>query len=721
MSLRKNTLDEGTSSDTPPHTSVRATGENPAGTPLEPGVANASHSEAISKDSVRPATQASRRAAPWLDSALFLIAWLPAAAMGVYVKWYTMTNLGGFSKAARFGGYISLTLGKRIAFFDGEIIIGFVLIPIALWILNHYLGRYFAVAAAAILSIGYLILFAVQLQAMQEVGRYISLHIIGIALNWGIHEPGANLGYLSARGVTEVLLALAAIIGSLVWSFKRQGHNYSSTTIQNCRVAGELYVLAIVIVLAAGRQTSEFHTPYHESTFVRAVASLWKEKAVDTGEFLYFSLDSLKQLDIKTLSTLPTPDLIERYRALAHVPAPETDPRYFGKEQGDNVLFFVLETAPSEFVPPDDDLSQFPNMRRLREKSFLGTRHYTTLPFTQCALFSVFSSWYPLDTLHAVRGYPEGDIPPDFLYRLNAMGFESAAFTPLMEANNPDEAIYAAVGFKDHFYLDPNAPLPAVPSLAGQDAWKAHRVGADMVTLQNLETHIDGWIRSRQRYVAAFLPQVGHFPYPDAYPENSEEDLHNRGRAIIAMQDAWLGQVMDFLEKRGQLDHTIILVFGDHGRRNARENPDLRRGTIDETAFHVPLLIYAPRTLDHTERIPWITSHIDLAPTVLDLLGIKREEETAQGTAMWNPALPGRTTFFFAQPLFGADGFAAQDKFYMWHYYSDMVYENKLPFFDDSNFIMRQSPIARDVTSKIRTMIDLQATWQSRFARPPAK
>ncbi len=56
----------------------------------------------------------------------------------------------------------------------------------------------------------------------------------------------------------------------------------------------------------------------------------------------------------------------------------------------------------------------------------------------------------------------------------------------------------------------------------------------------------------------------------------------------------------------------------------------------------------------------------------------------------------------------------------MWHYDSDMIYENKQAFFDDTNFIMRKSPIGRDVTSNIRSMVDLQATWQSRFARPPA-
>jgi len=703
----------------------RDTPANSAGTGIldseEDGSTVAGNPRTLGSSTVESAHVANlSRKSPWVDAALFLIVWLPAAGMAVYLKWYSMTDLDGFTKATHSMGYLTLSPSKHLSFFNGEIFAGFLLIPVVLLALNRYLGRWWAAIVTPVVSITYMLLFAVQLRALEEVGRYISLHVIGIAIGWGLHEPGANAGYLSVRGIAEILIALLAMCGAIVWSWKQHGHLYSNRTLRIVRISAELYVLAIVIVLAAGWQTSEFRTPYHESTFVRAVVSLWREKPVDTGEFAAFNVDRIKQLDIKTLNSVSSADLIARYRDLAHAPTPSADPRYFGKEEGDNVLFFVMETTPDEFLPADDDMAQFPNMRRLREKSFVGVKHYTTLPFTQCALFSVFSSWYPLDTLHAVRGYPEGDVPPDFLYHLNSMGYESAAFTPLTGPNNPDEAIYAAVGFKDHFYLDPNAQLPAVSGFDGQPSWKSHRIGADLVTLQNLESHLDGWIRSHQRYVAAYLPQVGHFPYPDAWPEDSDDDLRNRGRAIIAMQDAWLGQLMDFLAQRGQLDRTIILVFGDHGRRNTRENPDLRRGTIDETAFHVPLLVYAPRTLDHTERIPWITSHIDLAPTVLDLLGIKREEETAQGTAIWNPALADRTTFFFAQPLFGADGYTTQGKFFMWHYDSDMIYENKQAFFDDTNFIMRKSPIGRDVTSNIRSMVDLQATWQSRFARPPA-
>ncbi len=659
---------------------------------------------------------ASGRPAPWLDAARFLIVWLPAVAMALYVKWYTMTNLGGFAKAQRTMGYASLSFTKHLSFFNGEIFVGLVLIPVALVVLNRYLGRWWAAIVTPLVSVGFVILFAVQLRALAEVGRYISLRVIGIVIGYGLLEPGAT-NYVSGRYVAILVISLAAIIGVVVWCMKRQGRLYSDKTLRAVRIAADLAVLAIVIVLAAGWQTAEFRTPYHESTFVRAVVSLWREKSVDTGEFASFNLDRLKQLDIKGLNSLSSPDLISRYRTLVNAPEPQQDPRYFGKQQGDNVLFFVMETTPDEFLPADDDMKQFPNIGRLREHAFVGEKHYTTLPFTDSALFSVFSSWYPLDTLRSVRAYPVSEMPPQFLYHLNAMGYESGAFSPLSTPVNPDEPVYAGVGFKERYYIDPNA-IPKVSGFDGQPYWKPYRIGADLETLHALESHMDGWIREHHKFVAAYFPQIGHFPYPDAYPEDSDDNLRERGRAIIAMQDAWLGELMDFLQQRGQLDHTIILVFGDHGRRNARENPNFRRGTVDETAFHVPLLIYAPRALEHTERIPWITSHIDLVPTVLDLLGLKRDESAEQGAAIWNPGLAKRTTFLFAQPLSGADGYAERGKFYMWHYYSDMVYVNSKASFDDSNFIMRESPAGREITSKITTIVDLTATWQSRFARP---
>jgi arylsulfatase A-like enzyme len=232
-----------------------------------------------------------------------------------------------------------------------------------------------------------------------------------------------------------------------------------------------------------------------------------------------------------------------------------------------------------------------------------------------------------------------------------------------------------------------------------------------------LESQLDQWMKQGRPFAAAFLPQIAHSPYPDGASGNSAQELQVRGQALIRQEDAWLGEVLDLLRKDGQLDNTIVVVLGDHGLRALSENPDLRRGTIDETAFHVPLLVHAPRALNHTEMIPWLTSHIDVVPTLLDLLGAKDGRESEQGTAIWNPALADRTTFFFAKPMFGADGYASRGQFFMWHYFSGTIYKKPTAEFEPSDIVPRQSSTARDVTTDISTMVALEKAWHRRFSQ----
>ena len=66
----------------------------------------------------------------------------------------------------------------------------------------------------------------------------------------------------------------------------------------------------------------------------------------------------------------------------------------------------------------------------------------------------------------------------------------------------------------------------------------------------------------------------------------------------------------------------------------------------------MPLRIYAARATADYMSIPWLTSHIDVTPTILDLLGIDRSREFEQGDAIWDPEI---TAAYFV--LFCASGF----------------------------------------------------------------
>jgi hypothetical protein len=631
--------------------------------------------------------------------------------LGLYLKWYMMVAQSGFAREARSMGLPSLNLYERIGFFREDILWGALAIPLCLLVLNRFASVRWAAVFTGTVSVSILALLGIQLLALKEVGRFSSLKMIQVGVDWGWHEPGSNVQYLLSRQALFVLASLVASGVAIAWAIKSSRHGVSSRCRNAWKTAGELWLFAIAAALLLSFKSDAPKSPYNESSFIRAVNSLWREGTVDSGEFAGLDVQRSAGLSTRDLSYLSTTELVARYRQLVNAPVAQSDSRYFGKEKGANILFFVLETTPAKYLPLGDDTPQLPTLRRLEANSFIGTRHYTTFPITQAAVFSLFSSWYPIDDPKNIFDAPGWDSAGDFLRRLASSGYQTAVFSPLRSPGIPDSALFKAVGFRQQVY-----PSSAIGDYDKDPSWQTARLTADLDTLRLLEAQLGEWMAHGDRFTAAFLPQIGHFPYPDGESGGTAEDLERRDRAILSKEDAWLGEIVDLLQKHGQLDNTIIVVLGDHGLRSIAENPNLLRGTIDETAFHVPLLVYAPRALDHTERIPWLTSHIDIVPTLLDLLGVKGNRESEQGSPIWNSALPQRTTFFFAKPMFGADGYTSDGQFLMWHYFSDTVYEKSSAVFYPSDILMRGSMAAQDATSKITTMAALEKAWHHRFS-----
>src|SRR5262249_15873583 len=78
-----------------------------------------------------------------------------------------------------------------------------------------------------------------------------------------------------------------------------------------------------------------------------------------------------------------------------------------------------------------------------------------------------------------------------------------------------------------------------------------------------LKEDVARWNRAGRRFAALFLPQLGHGPWHD-FTDSGIDDLTARGRKIIATQDAWLGEILDQLERAGRLEKTLILLLRAH-------------------------------------------------------------------------------------------------------------------------------------------------------------
>lgn len=359
------------------------------------------------------------------------------------------------------------------------------------------------------------------------------------------------------------------------------------------------------------------------------------------------------------------PELLNAYRELTHVPAPH-ETAYTGKAKNYNVVFFVLEAITAEaFDPVRDSLNDTPNVRDIRENSFVMVRHYTSYPMTDNATFSIFTSLYEGQDQEFLKRQVE---LPSVIRTLRNRGYatEFAGFV-WDDVTHNDYPLLTSLGF-EKFAAPPNGIGASNLTFGGPVDYVEKN---DHNSLLALLADIHNWTAQGQRFAAAFFPEMGHDPYRAVGANAARpESALQRGHDLMVYQDAWLGELLAELKRDGALQNTILVFTSDHGMRlmaGPGGHPPFYiafHSTLDDTMLRVPMLIYLPGVLEHPVFIDGPTSHIDIAPTVLDLLGISAGREMELGLPVYDPGI-ARRRLFLDMGMYGASGF-----------YSDGTYDS---------------------------------------------
>ena len=95
----------------------------------------------------------------------------------------------------------------------------------------------------------------------------------------------------------------------------------------------------------------------------------------------------------------------------------------------------------------------------------------------------------------------------------------------------------------------------------------------------------------------------------------------------LAFTDAEIGRVVDRLRATNLLDRTLVVVVGDHGELLDPARPKARHaGQLEDAVLRVPLLVRAPGALPRGLRVKEQVALLDVAPTILELLGVPAPE-----------------------------------------------------------------------------------------------
>jgi arylsulfatase A-like enzyme len=88
----------------------------------------------------------------------------------------------------------------------------------------------------------------------------------------------------------------------------------------------------------------------------------------------------------------------------------------------------------------------------------------------------------------------------------------------------------------------------------------------------------------------------------------------------VTFTDQYVGKLLDFIASRPWARRTVILVTSDHGEEFGEHGMTRHGFEIWNTLVHVPLMVVAPGA--KPRHVDALRSGLDLAPTILDLLGV---------------------------------------------------------------------------------------------------
>jgi len=274
-----------------------------------------------------------------------------------------------------------------------------------------------------------------------------------------------------------------------------------------------------------------------------------------------------------------------------------------------NVLFITLDTTRADHLPMYGyDQVKTPSLDRIAATSYVFEDAISHVPLTLPAHTSMLTSMLPISS--GMRDNAGFFLDQNVLTLPEVFKTKGYATSAFVSAFVLDSRWQLNQGFD--LYYD-NFNLEEFKQLNPQDAQRR---------AEETEAEAEHWLEANKsrRFFSWVHFYDPHEPYDPPEPFKTEyADRPYDGE--IAYMDVYVGKLIDKLKSMGVEDKTIVVITGDHGEGLGQHNEANHAMFVYNTTQHIPLLFHVPG--GKNRRISGIVRHIDIAPTILDLLGVK--------------------------------------------------------------------------------------------------
>ncbi len=297
------------------------------------------------------------------------------------------------------------------------------------------------------------------------------------------------------------------------------------------------------------------------------------------------------------------------------------------KNQEQNVLLITIDTLRADRLSCyGSELLQTPNIDKFAERGVLFSRAFAHTTTTLPSHTNIVCGTTPLyHGVHDNYGFALSERFLTLAEHLKTYGYSTGAF----------------IG---GFPLDSRFGLSQGFDVYDDDFGKKYEneIPAELVIEKSLS-----WLKQQKSpwflWIHCYDP---HDPYapPEPFKKRYESDLYN---GEVAYVDRSLSPVLNFLEKNGLFDNTLIVFTGDHGEALGQHGEQTHGFLAYNEVLRIPLIICTPGIpASHSDQY---VCHTDIFPTICDLLDVKKPD-FLQGMSLL-PVLKGRKlpprTFYF--------------------------------------------------------------------------
>jgi len=297
-----------------------------------------------------------------------------------------------------------------------------------------------------------------------------------------------------------------------------------------------------------------------------------------------------------------------------------------------NVLLITIDTMRADHLGCygySQDTS--PNLDQFAKTGVLFGANYAHIPTTGPSHASILTSKYPRKLGLLKNGMVLSQDRLLLSEILKSHGYTTGAVVSSLVL---DPQLGFAQGFDDY-----DAHFSSAGATMGHDfEWAGHYFPGfdqtgDITTRKAIQ-----WLASHPRqkfflWVHYFDP---HAPYSPPEPF-AKKFLKKQGSFLenvnayydgeILFVDQQIAGLLRYLKEIGIDSKTLIVVTADHGEGLGQHNWMGHGMYLYQEQTHTPLMMSLPKVIPSGVKVKSVVRSIDIAPTILDILGIQREEQ----------------------------------------------------------------------------------------------